>query len=85
MNMKTVLLTAAIICSLTAQAQSQMELTATEVATRMAPEVATGIKNIATPTTRPDDSIYNLQGQKIGGRQYAQGILIQNGKKWISR
>ena len=37
MNMKKLLLTAAIACSLGVQAQSQMELTATEVARHMAP------------------------------------------------
>ena len=37
MNMKKLLLTAAIVCSLGIQAQSQMELTATEVARHMAP------------------------------------------------
>ena len=47
--------------------------------------VNTGIKNITSPIMQSDDSIYNLQGQKIGDTHLAKGVYIQHGKKWISR
>lgn len=41
--------------------------------------------DIKTPTTRNDDSVYNLQGQKVGNTldNIPSGVYIKGGKKYI--
>jgi len=46
---------------------------------------ATGLWPVTHPNRQTDDSIYNLQGQKVGDPHQAKGIVIQHGSKWISR